>query len=143
LADAATLVDDPLPFAIDGFVFDKPSTAEDKTWEDDARILISLEAPQRYTVVVQDVPGYKSITQATEPEALKRIHAVVQTYTKEDREFMDSLDNYAPHEVQCHIFTSSPLLMYFESKTPALIRTGMQKWALQWDLTLVEVNDNQ
>lgn len=142
LADADTLSDDPVPFKIDDMVFDKVTTGQEGTWEDDARYVTVLEAPQTYEVVPQPVCGFKTITQATEPEALKRIHAVVMTYTKEDREWMDGLNNDAPHEVQCHLFTSSPILMYLEAKTPRVPNTGMQKWAIEWDIKLVEVNDN-
>ena len=136
--------DDIIPFAIDGREFNRPSSAEDGTWEEDALPMPNvLEVTERFEVVRQPVAGYKTITQATEPEGLRILHFTVTTYVKDDLEFMDALDNYAPHEVQCHLLRSSPLLMYIESKLRRVPRTGMQTFAIEWDVTLVECNDNQ
>jgi len=135
--------DDIIPFAIDGIEFNRSSSAEEGTWEEDCLPMPNvLEITERFEVVRQPVPGYMTITQATEPVALKVLHFVVTTFTKDDKETMDALDNYAPHEVQCHLLRSSPLLMYIESKLRRVPRTGMQTFAIEWDVTLVECNDN-
>jgi hypothetical protein len=102
----------------------------------------TLEVTERFEVVRQPVAGFKTITQATEPVALKALHFTVTTYTKADRDSMDSLDNYSPQNVQCHLLTVSPLAMYIESKVRSVSRTGMQTFAIAWDVTLCEVNDN-
>ncbi len=129
-------------FSIDGTEFNLESTAADGEWEDDARPMpFPYEFTERYEVVRQQVPGYKSITQATEPVALKVLHFTVTTFTKDDREFMDNLTNYAPHQVRSHLLQESPILMYLESKSRRPPRTGMQQYAVEWDVTMVEAND--
>jgi hypothetical protein len=136
--------DDIIPFKIDELQFDVVSTAEDGTWEEDARPMpYPIEVTERYEVVVQPVPGYKSITQATEPVALKELHFTVTTFTRDDKEAMDGLNNYKPHAVQCHLLEVSPLLMYLVTKIRRVPATGMQQWAVEWDCTLRECNDNQ
>jgi hypothetical protein len=124
-------------------VFDIVTTGGDGTWADNARPMpFPIEVTERYEVVVQAVPGYKSITQAVEPVALKELHFTVTTFTREDREAMDLLDNYKPHEVHCHLLETSPLLMYLVSKLRRVPDTGMQQFAIEWDVTLRECNDN-
>ncbi len=131
-----------VPFKIDSVEFDQPDTAAEGTWENDARFITICEGPQSYEVAIQPVPGFKSITQATEPEALKYLHVIAYTFTKDDRDFMDGLNNYQPHAIQCPFFTESPILMYLQQKTPRIFRTGLQKFAIEWDMKWVEVNDN-
>ncbi|MFA6371302.1 MAG: hypothetical protein WCW68_01620 [Methanothrix sp.] len=134
---------DIIPFKIDDIEFDIVTTGTEGTWEDDARPMpFPIEVTERYEVVVQPVPGYKSITQAVEPVALKELHFTVTTFTKEDKEVMDGLNNYKPHEVQCHLLEESPLLMYILSKVRSVPDTGMQQFAITWDVTMREVNDN-
>jgi hypothetical protein len=138
-----SVYDDPLPFAIDGVEFDEADTAEEGTYLNDAQFITTLEAPQTYLVVEHKIPGFKAITQAVEPEALKRVHAVVYTFTRDQREFMNSLDNYHPHNIQCELFEESPIVMYLEFKNPRKFRTGIQKFGIEWDLRFKEANDQQ
>jgi hypothetical protein len=133
---------DPVPLKIDDVVFLKPTSGKEGTWEDDARYVTTHEAPQRYEVVPQPIPGFKTITQATEPVALKRLHVIVYTFTEADQNFMDGLDNNKPHAIQSPLFMSSPIMMYLESKTPRIYKTGLQPFALEWDMMWVEANDN-
>jgi|GEM_PF-2752683 len=141
--NSKSLNEDIVPFKIDDIEFNRVSSAKDGEWRDDCLPMpTTIEAPQTYTVARQEVAGYKTITQATEPVALKTLHVVVTTHTKDDRDRLDALDNYKPHEIQCHLFTESPILMYIERKTPRVPRTGMQQYAIEWDITFVEVNDN-
>lgn len=132
-----------IPFKIDDIEFDIVTTGAEGSYQDDARPMpYPIDITERYGVVRQPVAGYKTITQAVEPVALKVLHFVVTTFTKEDKEVMDSLNNYKPHEVQCHLLEESLLLMYLESKLRRVPRTGMQQYAIEWDVTLVECNDN-
>jgi hypothetical protein len=124
--------------------FDIVSTAKDGTWEEDARPMpYPIEVTERYEVPVQPVAGFKSITQASEPAALKELHFTVTTFTPDDKEAMDGLNNYKPHAVQCHLLEVSPLLMYLVTKVRRVPATGMQQFAIEWDVTLRECNDNQ
>jgi hypothetical protein len=130
-------------FQIDNLEFNTVTTGMDGTWEDDARPMpYPYEVTERYEVIRQPVCGFKTITQATEPVALKVLHFVVTTYTKDDLEAMDGLTNEAPHGVYSHLFLESPLIMYLESKLRRPPRTGMQPFAIEWDVTMVECNDN-
>ena len=134
--------DDIVAFSIDGTEFDLVTTAEDGEYEDNARPMpFPYEFTERYEVVRQPVPGYKTITQATEPIALKVLHFTVTTFTKDDLEFMDSLNNYVPHKVRSHLLRESPILMYLESKSRRPPRPGMQQYAVEWDVTMAEAND--
>ena len=133
----------PVPFKVDDLIFDKITSADEGEFIDDALPQPgTLEVTERYEVVRQPVPGFKTITQATEPEALKVLHFVVQTYTKADRDALDGLNNYAPHEVTCGLLTESPLWMYLETKARRYPRTGCLEYNIEWDITLVEMNDN-
>lgn len=135
--------DEIVAFCIDDMEFNLASTAEEGTWEDDARPMpFPYEITERYEVVRQQVPGFMTITQAVEPVALKVLHFVVTTFTKDDLEFMDSLNNYRPHEVQSHLLRESPILMYLESKLRRPPKTGMQQFGIEWDVTMVQCNDN-
>lgn len=132
-------------FKIDGVEFDIVTPGYDNDYLNvGARPMpFPLEITERFEVPRQPVAGYKTITQATEPVALKVLHFVVTTYGKDDLEILDGWNNYAPHEVYCHLLIEAPLLMYFESKLRRPPRTGMEPYAVEWDITMVEVNDNQ
>jgi hypothetical protein len=136
--------DGVIPFVIDGKEFNKVDTGTDGTYENDALPMPSqIEVTERYEVAEQKVPGFKALTQATEPWALKELRVTVTTFTKDDLEFMDSLTNETPHEIQCHLFTESPMIMYLRTKHRSVPRTGMQTYAVDWDLQFIECNDNQ
>lgn len=137
------LEDEMIPLKIDDLEFGIVSTGVDGQYEEDARPMpYPIDVTERFEVVRQAVTGYQAITQATEPVALPVLHFTVTTFTKEDKEAMASLNNYKPHKVQCHLLDISPLLMYIESKIRRVPKTGMQQFAIEWDVTLVKCNDN-
>ena len=137
--------DEFTPFKIDGVEFDiVPEDLEGEYLNTGTRPMpFPLEITERFEVPRQPVAGYKTITQATEPVALKVLHFVVTTYGKDDLEILDGWNNYAPHEVYCHLLVEAPLLMYFENRLRGQPRTGIEPYAVEWDITMVEVNDNQ
>lgn len=139
----AEVAESIIPFKIDDIEFNKVSSGNVGQWREDCLPMPDvLDITERYEVPVQQVPGYKAITQATEPVALKILHFTVTTWIKDDLERMDNLDNYVPHKVQCHLLVDSPLLMYIETKLRRVPRTGLQQFGIEWDVTLKECNDN-
>lgn len=134
--------DENVHFKIDDLDFDTPTTAKDGEYLDDALVWTEMDILEEYEVVEQKVVGFKAITQATEPEALKVLHTVLITFTRDDREAMEALDNYRPRLIQCPLFEESPLLMYLTKKHRKKPGTGRPPYMIEWDITLKECNDN-
>ncbi len=130
------------PFIIDDIVLGRVAKG------DETGLPISNALPSPYTysvedvweVVEQPVPGFKTITQATEPVSIKRITVDFESYTREDWQAIMSLENTKPHVVKCAMIPET-IIVYLLKRT-CTHEHGKPEYTFQWHLEMIQANDN-
>lgn len=129
---------------IDNIFFGRETSANEvlgKYWDTCLPQPYPIDVWEEFEVVPQQIPSFKTITNVTEPIALKHLRFEVNTFTKLDFQALANLNNLKPHWV-----IAAPLgektLMVFKRKQRSYPKSGTPEWTLHWTIEMIEYNSN-